>query len=128
MAKIRRGTLNDGSGAVANVKNVNWKDANEVDRSATDENMSGDPVEMKKAGSGSLVLTAGNIATGYAAGDVVITYNEVSVTDGSETVSQKTATFTKVYFNSGGNIDNDAGPGEIQIDFDYAMCTIADAA
>ena len=121
MAKIRRGTV----GAATNVKNVDWNDSYEFDRTAVDNEMSGKPVEMKRGGSGSLTLTAGSIASGYSAADLVITYKEVSVAAGVETETEKTATFTDVTFNTGGSIDNDAGPGEIRISFDYATSALA---
>ncbi|GEM_PF-3278317 len=128
MSKIRRGILKVNGTQVADVVNVDWNDAHEFDRRAVDDAMFGVPVEMKRSGSGSFELLAGNVESGYAAGDVEIEYTEVSVASGVETTSGKVATFTHVTFNSGGNIDNDAGPGSRRISFDYAESTTTDAA
>ena len=87
--------------------------------------MSGNPVMMKKSGSGSFDIAAGLIASGYATASMVITYYEVSVAAGVETVANKTATFTDVTFNQGANIDNDAGPGTGKVTFEYGTCTLA---
>jgi len=124
MAKrIRRGTLTVGT-AVSDVSNFEWNDAHEFDRSRADDEFSGVPVEMSRAGSGSFTLLAGSVATGYATSSVVFTYKEVSVAAGVETVTQYTATFTDVTFNQGGNVPAE-GRGEKRISFDYSTCTIA---
>jgi hypothetical protein len=122
MAKIRRGILTVGSSDLGSVKNISWNDSREFDRSVTDGNMSGDPVEMKHGGSGSLTLLSGNIPSGYV-DDMIISYSEVSVSGGEETVVQKTVTFTGVTANSGGSLDNDSGPGSREISFEYSTST-----
>lgn len=123
--KIRRGTMTVNGEAVADIVNLSWKDSFEFDRRAVDNEMHGKPVQMKEGGSGSFELLAGNVASGYAAGNVVISYTEVSVSGGEESETAKTVTFEDVTFNSGGNIDNDAGPGSRQVDFEYGAVTEA---
>jgi hypothetical protein len=125
-SRIRRGTLSIGT-AVSNVSNFQWNDAHEFDRSKADNEFSGTPVEMSRSGSGSFTLLAGTVPTGYATASAVLTYNEVSVAAGVETVAQKTATFTDVTFNQGGSVPAE-GRGEISVSFDYSTCTIADVA
>ena len=125
MAKrIRRGTLNC-DGAVSNVSGFDWNDAHEFDRSKGDVEMSGVPVEMSKAGSGSFTLLAGHVDTGYVA-SMVYTYREVEINEGTgaETVSNKTATFTDVTLNAGGSVPGE-GRGEKRFSFDYSTCTVA---
>ena len=125
MAKrIRRGTLN-ADGAVANVSNFEWTDAHEFDRSRGDDEFSGVPVEMARAGSGSFSLLAGHVATGYIA-SMVFTYKEVAVNEQTqaETVTSKTATFTDVTVNAGGSVPAE-GRGEKRFSFDYSTCTVA---
>ena len=119
MPKIRRGTLSVNGSAIADVVNVDWNDNTEYDRRAVDTEMSGKPVMMKKQGSGSFEMLAGNVPSGYGTADAVINYKEVSVAAGVETEADKSVTFTDVTFNSGGNLDNDAGPGSRRINFEY---------
>lgn len=123
-SRIRRGTLN-ADGAVANVSNFEWTDAHEFDRSKGDEEFSGVPVEMSRAGSGSFTLLAGHVATGYVA-SMVYTYKEVEINEstGAETVVAKTATFTDVTVNAGGSVPAE-GRGEKRFSFDYSTCTVA---
>ncbi len=122
--RIRRGTLSIAGAAQASVSNFEWTDAREFDRSKGDDEWSGQPVEMDRKGSGSFTLLSGNVASGYALGDIVLTYKDVSVVNGVETVTSKTATFTLVTFNNGGSVPAE-GRGEIRISFDYGVCTIA---
>jgi len=121
--RIRRGTLNIG-GAVSNVSNFEWTDNYEFDRSQADDEFSGDPVEMRRGGSGSFTLLAGDVHQGYATSDPVFSYTEVTVSSGVESTTTKTVTFTKVTFNSGGSVPAE-GRGEVRISFDYATSTQA---
>lgn len=124
MAKrIRRGTLTIGT-AISNVSNMEWNDQKEFDRSQGDNEFSGTPIEMKRAGSGTFTLLAGSIPSGYATSDPVLTYNEVSVVAGVETVVTKSVTFTQVTVNQGGSVPAE-GKGEKKISFDYATSTEA---
>jgi len=126
MAKIRRGKITTGGGApTVDVYNISWDDKVEFDRKNVDDQLAGKPVMMKKSSSGSFDIAAGLIASGYATASMVITYYEVSVAAGVETVANKTATFTDVTFNQGANIDNDAGPGTGKVTFEYGTCTLA---
>ncbi|MDD5705432.1 MAG: hypothetical protein PHR35_05870 [Kiritimatiellae bacterium] len=122
-ARIRRGTLKVSGSDVADVANFDWNDADEFDRSKGDEEMSGTPVHMSQAGSGSFTLLSGYVATGYKTA-MVLTYNEISVAAGEETPVVKTATFTKVTVNAGGSVPAE-GRGEMRVSFDYATCTVA---
>lgn len=108
---------------MADLANFDWNDANEFDRSKADEEFSGVPVEMSRGGSGSFTILSGYVASGYKTG-MVLTYNEVTVTAGSEAVVQKTATFTYVTVNGGGSVPGE-GRGEIRASFDYATCVVA---
>jgi len=119
--RIRRGTLTIGS-SVSDVSNFEWNDSHEFDRSKADDEWSGTPVEMNRAGSGSFTLLAGSVATGYATSNVVFVYTEVEVTSGVESTSTKTHTFTGVTFNMGGSVPAE-GKGEIRISFDYSSRT-----
>jgi hypothetical protein len=124
MAKrIRRGLLTVGS-SVPNLANLDWNDSHEFDRSKGDEEFSGKPVEMSRSGSGSFELLAGHIATGYAA-TAVFVYKEVDIneTTGVETVVSKTATFTDVTINQGGNVPAE-GRGSRRFAFEYATCAV----
>lgn len=122
MAKrIRRGILNNG-GVVSNVSNIEYTDAYEFDRSRADNEFVGQPVEMSRSGSGSVTLLAGLIPSGYATTDPFITYYDIDVVDGAETVVEKTVTFTKVTYNEGGSIPAE-GRGEKRISFDYGEST-----
>jgi len=115
--RIRRGTLAVGS-AVSNVANFEWTDADDVDRSKGDLEMSGKPILMRQSGSGSFPLLAGSVA------DPVFSYNEVALSAGVETPTTKTVTFTKVTFNQGGSVPAE-GRGEKRISFDYATAAQA---
>lgn len=122
-SRIRRGTLAIGS-AVANVANFQWNDAQEFDRSQGDNESAGVPVLMKTGGSGSFELLAGSVASGYSTNSVVLTYIQVTVAAGSESTANKTATFTGVTFNNGGNVPAE-GRGSITISFEYSTCILA---
>jgi hypothetical protein len=119
--RIRRGTLVVGS-AVSNVANFEWTDADDVDRSKGDLEMSGKPIVMRQAGSGSFTLLAGSVASGYATSDPVFSYKEIALSSGVESPTTKTVTFTKVTFNQGGSVPAE-GRGEKRISFDYATAT-----
>ena len=121
--RIRRGTLDIG-GAVSNVSGFDWSDQNEFDRSRADDEFSGTPVEMSRKGSGSFNLLKGNVSSGYGTSDVVYTYKEIEVASGVEAETTKTATFTDVTFNQGGNVPAE-GKGEIRITFEYSTCVIS---
>jgi hypothetical protein len=125
MAKIRRGTITSSGPAAVSVKDFEWNDSHDTDRRRVDDEMVGKVVQMGKSGSGSFTLLAGTFSSGYATSTLVFTWSEVAVASGVETVTTKTATFTEVYFNTGGSVDNDAGPGERKINFDYGLCTLA---
>ena len=119
--RIRRGTLTIGT-SVADVANFQWNDNYEFDRSKGDEEMSGTPVEMSRGGSGSFELLKGSVQSGYATSDIVFTYNEVEVTAGVETVTEKTQTFDGGTFNQGGNVGAE-GRGSLTISFEYSTRT-----
>lgn len=122
--RIRRGTLTVNSVSVAGVANFEWNDAYEMDRSRADNESAGTPVLMKTGGSGSFTLLSGSVASGYAAGNVVLTYIQVTQAAGVETPTNKTATFTGVTFNTGGSVPAE-GRGEIKVSFEYATSALA---
>lgn len=125
-AKIRRGKITTGGGApTADVLNFQWDDKVEFDRKAVDDQLAGKPVMMKKGGSGSFDILSGLIASGYATASMVFTYYEIAVAAGVETSTSKTATFSDVTFNTGGNVDNDAGPGSGKVTFEYSTVVLA---
>lgn len=125
MGKIRRGTITSGGASVDNLVNVSWRDESEFDRRRVDDEMAGKPVRMTKQGSGSIELLAGNIDTGYETNSLVVTYKEISVSSGVESEVEKTVTFSDVTYNSGGQLDNDAGPGSRTIEFQFGEVTEA---
>jgi len=109
---------------VADVASVQWDNNYEYNRDKADDQFSGDPVEMSRAGSGSIeLLAAGSLPACYGQGMTVV-YNQVTVESGTETVTEKTATFTKVTYNNGANVPAE-GRGSRSIKFDYAECSIA---
>ena len=102
---------------------VQWTDNDEFDRTAADDQFSGDPVRVSKAGSGSGEMLEGDITTGYLT-SLVYKYKEVSVTDGVESETEKTVTFTKPTVKAGGSMT--AGQaGRRNYTFDYATATVA---
>ena len=121
--RIRRAILSIG-GAVSGLVNVDFNDAYEFDRTQGDNEMSGEPVEMKRQGSGTIELLAGNIASGYQTSDLIVTYYEVTVTAGVEAIVAKTVTFDKVTTNEGASLPSE-GRGSRRIAFDYATSTTA---
>lgn len=118
--RIRRGTLSAGS-AVPNLVNMEWNDNHEVDRTPSDLQFTGEPICMRKGGSGTIELLAGKIDSGYATADVVLTYKEVSLDGGVESTTDKTATFSGVTFNQGGSVPSE-GAGRKRISFEYSSC------
>lgn len=125
-SRIRRGVLTINEVEQADVANFQWNDAHEFDRSQGDNESAGVPVLMKTGGSGSFELLAGFVASGYAAGDVVLTYHEIAVANGVETDTEFTVTFTGVTFNAGGNVPAE-GRGSITISFEYSTSARAAA-
>lgn len=108
---------------LSGVRNVEWDPANEYNRDPGDEQFSGDPVETSRKGSGSFDLMAGAVPACYGQGMVVV-HNEVSVDDasGTETITTKTTTFTKVTINKGYKVPA-GNVGGISVKFDFAEAT-----
>lgn len=121
--RIRRGIVTLGS-QVAGMANADWDDKHEFDRSKSDDQWSGVPIEMNRAGSGTLEFLSGGIPTGYGTSSMVVTFYVITQSNGVETVSTKTATFTDVTFNRGHSIPAE-GPGKVKVAFDYSTCTVA---
>lgn len=118
MAKIKKGVIT----GIGSCKNFSWQDSLTVDRSCVDDEMVGEPVIMKKEGSGSFELTDGQIASGYHA-DLVLTASVGSVAAGTETETSRVFTFDAVTVENGGNVENDGVGGSIKVNFAYGECT-----
>lgn len=122
--RIRRGIVSCNGGQVTGMANVDFQDAHDFDRSNADNQFSGIPIEMIRKGSGTIEWLSGGQGTGYGTSSMVVTFYEISQTNGVETVTTKTATFTNVTFNRGYNIPAE-GAGRVKVSFDYSTCTIA---
>ena len=112
-----------GGTAVTGVKSVQWDQGDEYDRSQGDDELSGDPVLMKEAGSGTIELLGGAIPSCYGQ-DIVVKYNEITVAAGAESETEKTVTFGKCTINPGGNVPS-GGAGGRSIKFDFGGVTEA---
>lgn len=123
MAKrLRRGKLTVGTD-YSGVVNMSWDDATEFDRKQADNEYSGTPIEIKRGGSGEVRFVEGTMPpAGYQTNDWVFTYYEVTLTNGVESVVEKTQTFTGVTCVHGGNIPSE-GIGELSAKFDYSTRT-----
>lgn len=120
--RLRGATLSANGGTKSGVANIDFSDAREFDRSQGDNEMFGTPVEMKRGGSGSIEMLAGNIPSGYATGTLIATTSEVTVANGVETSVTRTVTFYDVTFNSGGAF-LPGSRGSRKISFEYSYCT-----
>jgi hypothetical protein len=109
--------------AVTGVKAVNYDQNDEYDRSPGDDQLSGDPVQIKKAGSGTIELLGGTIPSCYDQ-SIVVVHQEVVVTNGAETETDKTTTFTKCTINKGANVPSGSA-GSKTVKFDFAEVTEA---
>ncbi len=121
--KIRSGTINVSGSSLTGMARVQWDDELEVNRDQADEELSGQPVIMRKGGRGTIEMMSGAVATGYAT-SMVLTYKEITVAGGVESSATKTATWTSVTVAAGGNVQAGAR-GARNYAFEYATCTVA---
>lgn len=124
--RIRRGTVWINGAQQFDAANLKWQDKFEFDRSQVDDKSWGPPVKMGEGpGTGSFDLLAGTPpASGYAAGTMVFKYKVINVNGAAETPTEKTATFTDVTFNGGGDVPIGAA-GRLPVNFEYNTCTLA---
>ena len=120
MPKYRRAKIT--TPIVGNVINFDFNRNDRFDRRSADDSMTGDPVKTKKEGSGSFELCSGAFTNIYN-GSLVATVEDVAVAAGTETITQRTLTFTKVTTNDGMNANNDGGESSRKVSFDFGDVT-----
>lgn len=120
MPKYRRGKIT--SPAVTGVVNIEWASNDKFDRRSADDSLEGDPVKLKKEGSGSFELCSGTFSPIYNAA-MTITVEDVAVAAGTETITTRSFAFTKVTTNQGMSANNDGGESGRKVNFDFAAVT-----
>ncbi|MCE5257007.1 MAG: hypothetical protein LLF89_09205 [Spirochaetaceae bacterium] len=116
MPKYRGGKIT--SPAQANLVEIKWNESDKFDRRAADDAMKGDPVKLKKEGSGSFTLCSGSYSKLYNH-TMIVQVPDVSVSNGVETITTRTFTFDKVTTNTGVSANNDGGESSRDVSFDF---------
>lgn len=88
---------------VTGVKTISWKSNNEYNRDPADTQLHGDPVLVKEGGTFSVEMKSGKFPACYDAA-IVVVYDEVVVTAGVETITNKTVTLNHCTCNPGYDI------------------------
>jgi hypothetical protein len=120
MGAYRRGKIT--SPATANVVDIEFNENNRFDRRSVDDSLTASPVKTKKEGSGSFTLRSGTMPQLYNH-SLVMTVEDVAVTDGTETITSRTFTFANVSSNRGLSANNDGGESSGKIAFDFSSVT-----
>ena len=120
MPKYRRAKITTPS--IANVVSFEFNRNDKFDRRSADDVLIGDPVKLKKEGSGSFELCSGSFAAIYN-GTLVVTVEDIAVAAGTETVTQHSFSFTKVTTNDGMSGNNDGGESSRKVSFDFGDVT-----
>lgn len=120
MPKYRSGKIT--SPTQSNVVDIEWNENDKFDRRAADDSMVGDPVKLKKEGSGSFTLCSGSFSKIYNA-EMIVTVGDVSAASGVETTTTRTFTFTKVTTNVGMSANNDGGESSRKVSFEFGAVT-----
>lgn len=127
--RIRRGIVKIGTTTLEGVQDIEWEDNLEFNRDKVNLELSGEPVLMNRAGSGSFKVQElpSGLASGYLlAATMSVVTDEVEVSSlGVETVTNTTYVFNHVTLNVGGDVDAEA-PGAISVDFEYAYTGASD--
>lgn len=116
--RYRRGTITTPS--QAGVANFSWQENTDYDRSQSDSELAGDPVKMRTNITGSFELVTGALPADRYGQNMVAVLEDVSVSSGTETVTSRTYTFTKVTFKRGANSASDAQRGAVRVEFEAA--------
>lgn len=114
-------TVTVGSTPVTGVKKFTWKRNDEYDRQAADTQLHGDPVKVREAGTFSVEMKSGEFPDTYDA-DITIVYDEVAVTSGVETVTNKTVVLHHCTINPGYDVSA-AAAGNHTIDGEFGDLT-----
>lgn len=120
MPKYRRGKIT--SPAITGVVNIEWNSNDKFDRRSADDSLEGDPVKLKKEGSGSFEVVSGSVAAIYNAA-MTVTVEDVAVAAGTETITTRSFAFTKVTTNSGMSANNDGGESSRKVSFEFGSVT-----
>lgn len=124
--RIRRFSMTVGGAAVAGARDFDYTDLSEYNRDRADNEAAGDEVRMSEGPFDikfELLARDSNVVSGYIA-TMVVTFYEITRSDGSESAASRTLTFTQGHFNVGANTPTE-NPGRIPVTGQFKTLVIA---
>lgn len=123
--RIRRGTMTVTGGAVTGMRDFKYTDKSEYNRDRADDEAVGDEVRMSEGPfdiSFELLGPSAGVVSGYIASMVVVG-KVITRSDGAETSTNKTFTFTQGHFNVGADVPTE-NPGRIPVSGEFKTLVI----